>query len=100
VTLEICYADVRCALFVAHDRAVRGEVFNGQCHRGWQCYVRGQCLAMLAMFRDSAKLPGRGFTGTAWGVANGAPDVDRHDGRRVAQLSPYPTLHVKVEGIN
>ena len=59
MTLEICYADVRFTLFVAHDRAVRGEVFNGQCHRGWQCYVRGQCLAMLAVFRDSAKLPGR-----------------------------------------
>jgi hypothetical protein len=78
--------------------AVWGEVFNEQCHRGWPCYVRGQCLAMLAVFRDSAKLPGRGFTGTAWG--DGVADVDRHDGRRVAQLSPYPTLHVKVEGIN
>jgi hypothetical protein len=76
---------VRCSLHTI-GQCARGEIFNGQCHRGWQCF------AMLAV----RNYPGVVLPGPRGGGGNGAADVDRHDGRRVAQLSPYPTLLILV----
>jgi hypothetical protein len=59
---------------------VRGEVFNGQCHRGRQCYARGQCFVTVRNYPGVVLLRPRG------GGGNGAGHVGQ------TQWAPSSTI--------
>ena len=66
---------------------------------GGRCYVCGQCFARLASSQHSVlwhcEITRACFYRDRVTRENGVADVDRHDGRRVAELPRYPTLHGK-----
>ena len=79
---------------------MRGEVFIGQCH------IVMAMLRVRAVSREAGVVPAQCFVtvrnypgsvlrGPRGGGETGTADVDSHDGRRVAVVPCYPTLHGK-----